>query len=147
MKKAVAILMVALGLTATAQAQKGKKGNFEKLTPTQKTELAVKKMTLKLDLTPNQASQIKPLIAKKMEDKKVMFEKRKALKESGKKPTANERYAMKTAKLDKQIAFKKEMKRILNEKQYEKFEIISARKMKKGECRKKGKRHHKRNNG
>lgn len=143
MKKVVAILVVALGLTSTVQAQKGKKGGFEKLTPEQRTELAVKKMILKLDLTPAQANQVKPLIVQKMAERQAMKEKRKAFKESGKKPTADERYAMQNARLDKQIAFKNDMKQILNEKQYEKFEKMQARmahKMKKGRKGKRGKK-------
>lgn len=144
MKKIVAILVVALGLSTTTQAQKGKKADFEKLTTEQKTELAVKKMTLKLDLTPSQASQVKPLIAQQVLDRKKMHEKRKSMKESGKKLSADERYAMKSAKLDKMIAFKGEMKRILNEKQYEKFEKMAARKAHKMKKRNRGK-HKKRN--
>lgn len=139
MKKVLAVLVLALGLTATTQAQKGKKGDFEKLTVEQKTALAVKKMTLKLDLTPSQANKITPLLAEKIAERKAMHEKRKALKKSDKKPTANERYAMQSARLDKQIAFKNDMKRILTEKQYEKFEKMATRKMhkmKKGKKRK-----------
>lgn len=129
MKKVVAVLILALGFVITTQAQKNKRADFEKLTPEQQTELAVKKMTLKLDLTQNQAEQIKPLLEKQLSNRKAMHEKRKAMKKNGKKPTADERYAMKSTKLDKMIAFKAEMKRILNEKQYERFEKIAAKKM------------------
>lgn len=140
MKKIVAILVLALGITSTVEAQKGKRENFEKLTLEQRTELRVKKMTLALDLTSNQASQIQPLLLEQAENRKAMRTKRKALKESGKKLTANERYAIMSKKLDKQIAFKKKMKSILNDKQYERFEKMMARKMKKFKKGRKGKR-------
>ncbi|KAB1157463.1 hypothetical protein F7018_11095 [Tenacibaculum aiptasiae] len=150
MKKLIALFVFAVGFTLTTQAQKGKKGDFEKLTVEQQTELAVKKMTLKLDLTPAQQRKIKPLLAEKIAKRKAMHEKRKAMKESGKerkKLTADERFAKKSAMLDAQIAFKADMKRILNEKQYERFEKMAAKMKhkakKKMKRRKHKKRHHK----
>ncbi|WP_420551481.1 hypothetical protein [Tenacibaculum aiptasiae] len=150
MKKLIALFVLAVGFTLTTQAQKGKKGDFEKLTVEQQTELAVKKMTLKLDLTPAQQRKIKPLLAEKIAKRKAMHEKRKAMKESGKerkKLTADERFAKKSAMLDAQIAFKADMKRILNEKQYERFEKMATKMKhkakKKMKRRKHKKRHHK----
>ncbi|MGG6230308.1 Spy/CpxP family protein refolding chaperone [Tenacibaculum sp. SDUM215027] len=130
MKKLLTILILAVGFTVTTQAQRGDKVKHEKLTAEQKTELAVKKMTLQLDLTEAQQRQIKPLIAEQVSERQEMWTKRKAMKESGNKPTADQRYAMKSKMLDKQIAHKTEMKRILNEQQYERYEKMTARKMK-----------------
>jgi len=126
MKKVIGILIFVLCFSFSAMAQKEKR---ERMSIAQQTELAVKKMTLKLDLTPAQQSRIKPLLAKQMEERQAIRAKRKALKEKGQKPTADERYAMMSAKLDKQIAFKADMKRILDEKQYERFEKMANRKM------------------
>lgn len=137
MKKLIAVLVLAVGFTVTTQAQKENKR--QKLTVEQQTELQVKKLTLKLDLTEAQQNQIKPLIAKQVAKRQEMRVKRKAMKESDKKPTAEERYEMKNKMLDKQIAFKAEMKRILNEQQYERFEKMSARKTHK--AKKKVKKH------
>lgn len=130
MKKLLTILILAVGFTVTTQAQKKDKSKHEELSTEQKTELAVKKMTLQLDLTEAQQRQIKPLIAKQVAEKQKMWAKRKTMKQSGKKATADERYAMKSKMLDKQIAHKAEMKRILNEQQYERYEKMTARKMK-----------------
>lgn len=138
MKKVAVIVILMLGFTLTTQAQKKQK--FEKLSLEQRTELRIKQMTLALDLTPTQANQIKPLIAEQVKERKEMRKKHKELRKSDKKPTADERYAMKMAKLDKQIAFKNKMKQVLNEKQYEKFEKTIKRKMKD-----KRKKHNKRN--
>ena len=147
MKKIIALLVLAIGFTLTSQAQKGKRGDFEKLTVAQQTELAVKKMTLKLDLTTAQQRRVKPLLAEKIAKRKTMHEKRKAMKESGKKReklSADERFAKKSKMLDTQIAFKADMKRILNEKQYERFEKMAARK-KHGAKKKMKHRKHKKN--
>lgn len=120
MKKIITTLVLVFALTITTQAQKNV--DHKKLSNEQRTELTVKKMALRLDLTQSQQQQIKPLIAEQIADRKVIVEKRKAMKDSGKKLTADERYAMQSAKLDKQIAFKNKMKSILNKEQFEKFE-------------------------
>lgn len=131
MKKLLTVLVLAVGFTVTTHAQKANNNKRQQLTVEQQTDLAVKKMTLKLDLNEAQQSQIKPLIAEKIAERKKMSAKRKAMKDSKNKPTADERYEMESKMLDKQIAFKKEMKHILNEDQYKRFEKMAAKKMKK----------------
>ncbi|WP_408025749.1 hypothetical protein [Tenacibaculum sediminilitoris] len=123
-------MILTVGFTVTTQGQRTDKAKHEKLTIEQKTELAVKKLTLQLDLTRAQQDQVKPLIAEQVAERHKMHSKRKAMKKSGNKPTANERYAMKSKVLDKQIAYKTKMKRILDKQQYERFEKMTARKMK-----------------
>mgnify|MGYP000610311668 CR=1 FL=1 len=130
MKKLLTILILAVGFTVTSQAQRGDKAKHEKLTVEQKTELAVKKMTLQLDLTEAQQRQVKPLIAEQVAKRQEMWAKRKAMKKSGNKLTADQKYAMKSKMLDKQITYKTKMKHILNEQQYERYEKMTARKMK-----------------
>ena len=64
MKKIISILVLVFAVTFTTQAQKkrGERGeNGSKLTIEQHTTLAVKKMTLALDLSDKQQKQIKPL--------------------------------------------------------------------------------------
>ena len=144
MKKVIAVLILAVGFTVTTQAQRGNKEGHEELTVEQQTELAVKKMTLKLDLTASQQNQLRPLIAKQVAERQEMRAKRKAMKESGNKPTSEERYAMKNKMLDKQIAYKAEMKRILNKEQYGRFEKMAARKMNRHKKKAQHKMHEKR---
>ncbi|WBX73264.1 hypothetical protein PG913_10430 [Tenacibaculum pacificus] len=142
MKKIIAVCVLALGFIFTIQAQKGKHHKLEQFTIEQQTTLAVKRMTLKLDLTNAQQNQIKPLLADNIAKRKVMHEKRKGMKEAGKKNaklSANERFNKEVQILDAKIAFKAEMKRILDKKQYERFEKISDRKMHKK------RKHHKNN--
>jgi protein CpxP len=140
MKKIASILILVFAFTVTTQAQK-KRGDREnrgdknpKLTVEQFSNLAVKKMTLALDLTDKQQGQIKPLISAQVAAKKAAMQSRKESKDANKKPSADEIYAMKSKQLDNQIAFKNKMKEILNKDQFEKFE-----KMKKGRKGKKGK--------
>ena len=127
-----------LGITLTTQAQKKERKEMERLSVEQQTALALKKMTLHLDLNVKQQAQIAPLLAKKMEERKNFHEKRKALKGEGKELTADQRFEIKNNMLDKQIAYKTEMKRILNDSQYEKYEKMQSKRMYKRE----GKRSH-----
>ncbi len=56
------------------------------------------------------------------QEAKKAHEQRKADREAGKKPTADERFAMTAKRLDNQIATKREIKKILTADQYAKFE-------------------------
>jgi len=138
MKKFITMIVLALGVTISTQAQKKNKEDKTPLTVAQKTTLAVKKMTLKLDLTDKQIKQVTPLIQKQVAERKAMHDARKALKESGKKPSADERFEHANKKLDSKIAFKSKMKQILNEEQFAKFEKMAAHK--RGKHGKKGKK-------
>lgn len=122
MKKLVKIIVLVFAFTLTVQAQKKKGNKGSKLTIEQQTTLAVKKMTLALDLSDKQQQQIKPIVMAKMTDRKDFIEKRKASKENNEKPTSDEIFAIKNKQLDHQIVMKNSIKNILNEEQFEKFE-------------------------
>lgn len=112
-----------VGMTIVAQPRNNKhQGNgMEKFTPEQRTELQVKKLTLELDLTDSQQREIKAFVADKNAKMEAHRTEMKAMKEKGTKPTKDERFAMKSKMLDEQIATKKRMQKILNEKQFEKW--------------------------
>lgn len=134
MKKVASILVLAFAFIVTAQAQKKDKDNKQgpKFTVEQRVELAVKKMTLKLDLTEKQQAQIKPIMTAQASAKKAAMESRKEHREAGKKPTADEIYEMKSKQLDSMIAFKNKMKNILTKEQFDAFEkMVKNRKGKK----------------
>lgn len=131
MKKIIGIVVLVFVFTLTAQAQKKRGNKGPKMTVEQHTELAVKRMTLALDLSDKQQNQIKPLIKAQAEERKAAMEKRKEARKSDTKPTADEMYAMQSKRLDAQIAFKSNMKKILNDEQFAKFEKMNkVRKMK-----------------
>jgi lipopolysaccharide export LptBFGC system permease protein LptF len=133
MKKIITIILLVFAFTLTAQAQKGKrKMRAEKLSTEQQTILAVKKMTLSLDLTASQQNELKPLVAKKISDRKAHYKKMKATQKKRKKLSADERFAKVNERLDNQIAMKRKMKKILNKEQFEKFEKTNKNRKKKG---------------
>lgn len=131
MKNLVKILVVAIIAFTTstnAQRERHHDKNMEDFTIEQHTNLAVKRLTLDLDLTESQQKQIKPLLEKQFTERKAMKEKRKAAKKAKQKPTAEERYAMHSKMLDDQILRKRKMKSILTKEQYDKFEKMHHRK-------------------
>lgn len=131
MKKLATLLVFVFAFTLTTNAQKKRKEKRPQFTVEQHTDLAVKKMTLALDLSEKQQNQIKPLLKQQAEKKKKAMEKRKEMRKNNTKPTADELYKMQAERLDDQIAMKKRMKSILNKEQFEKFEkMAKARKMK-----------------
>ena len=122
MKKTASILVLVFVFTVTAKAQKkDRRTQREKLTVDQQAILAVKKMTLTLELTKAQQQEIQPILARQISSIRAEFEKVKAMRESKRELTADERFAFQNQRLDQQIAYQKEMKSILNDKQYDKF--------------------------
>ncbi len=128
-------MMLMVGITAMAQRgereEKGHRGDFKNMTAEQMATLQTKKMTLALDLTEGQQNQIQDLNLKNAKQRKAKMEERKAAKESNEKmkPSSDEIYEMRKARLDAAIAHKAELKKILNPEQFEKWE---AHKKKRG---------------
>ena len=157
MKKLAIIALALITFQANAQEKKNdkrqenKKERLEKrmqLEPQEMAELKTKKMTLHLDLTEAQQSKVMALNLEQAKTRKEQFKKRLDKKESSEKAktTKEEKLKMMNAKLDAQIATKKQMKDILSENQYEKWEKSEMKRNhgrkhnKKGD---KGKRNHK----
>ena len=124
MKKIASILILVFAFTFTTQAQRKGQGQGQKFTAEQHAALAVKKMTLILDLSEKQQNQIRPLISAQAANNKAAILKRNENRATKERRTSNEIFAMKSTKLDNQIAFKNEMKDILTKEQFEKFKKI-----------------------
>jgi Spy/CpxP family protein refolding chaperone len=134
MKNIVTILVLVFAFTFTAQAQKkgkGKKASVEKM---------LKRMTGELNLTEAQQSDIKPILVKQFAERKEMAKKRKAMKESGTKPTKEERKQQRNLRMEKEAVFNTKMARILNAEQLAKFNEIAKQRNKKGKGNKKKKK-------
>jgi hypothetical protein len=128
MKKLMLIAIALITLSATAQDQKNRRGDFKDLSPEEVATLRTKQMTLHLDLTESQQAEVKPLLfeeAKHMETVRASRDK-KMQDKTAQKPTKEERYAMANERLDRQIEMKKKMKTILTEDQYVKWETRLA---------------------
>lgn len=129
MKNLVIALILVCGVTAFAQenrrdrkergeASKEMRAKMSDLTAEQQAELASKRMTLHLDLTEKQQVAVEKLELEKATQRKAQFKNKKDRKEL----SDTERFELKTKMLDEKIAYKKEMKSILTDDQYEKWE-------------------------
>ena len=125
MKQFASILVLVFAFTLSAQAQKKRNEKRPELSIEQQTNLAIKQMTLTLDLSEKQQNQITPIMTAQAASKKTAMEKRRKMRKNKTKPTADEIYEMKSKFLDNQIAFKNSMKEILSEKQFEKFQKMA----------------------
>mgnify|MGYP000397676234 FL=1 len=146
MKNFALILMMVIAVTFTANTQEKtaqkKRQNRRQFTVEQNTELAVKRMTLALDLNEKQQNQIKPLLMTQAAQRKTAMEKMKKARENKQKPSEEELFTMRSQQLDNQIAMKRSMKEILTKEQFEEFEkMVKMRKTKgKKMLEKKGKK-------
>jgi protein CpxP len=86
----------------------------DKLSPEQKAELYSKRMTLQLDLNETQQKKLYVVQLEHVKLRDTRFQNKKNKAELNDK----ERFKLKIERLDDQIAIKKEMKAILNNKQY-----------------------------
>lgn len=123
MRRIFLAMLLVVGMTTIAQERKMK---HDGLTSEQKTELRVKQMTLDLDLNESQQKQIKTLLLSEVKERETNKEAFLEKKEKGEKPSKEEMYDRKINRLDNQIEFKAKMKKILNEKQMEKWEKMHA---------------------
>ncbi|MFV5703454.1 hypothetical protein ACM55F_16425 [Flavobacterium sp. XS2P12] len=133
MKKLFIVALLVVGMTSFAQERKARpeRAQMEQMTPEQRNQLHLKKMTLELDLNASQQKEMSKIIAEQSAKREAKMAERKASKDSAKKQlTADEVFAKKSKMLDEQIVMKERMKKILNPEQYKKWDDM------------KGKRHH-----
>lgn len=134
MKKLLIIALALVTVSGFAQVDK-EKVMMERLTrksqksPEERAQIETKQLTLKLDLTEKQQSQVEEtLVAHHAEGNAKMAKNKKAMKEM----SDDERHKLQVARLDAQIALKEKMKGILNAEQYAKYSQMMERKMKRG---------------
>ena len=125
MKKLALIVLLVVGLST--YAQEGKKqerqgAERERLSPEQRNQLQLKKMTLDLNLNESQQKEIAKILEEQSTKRQAEMAAFKSNKEKGVKPTAEERFAMKNKKLDEAIAVKAKVQKVLTPEQFKKWE-------------------------
>lgn len=129
MKKSILTFAVLICFVFTTTAQKKQqKHQKPEFTIEQQTTLAVKKLTLALDLSESQQGKMQPLLKDMISSKQEMMNSRKA--NEGKRPelSSDEIYAKMIQKLDQQIAFQTKVKKVLSKEQYAKWHEAQAKK-------------------
>lgn len=130
MKKVVIFMLMCFSSISFAQLaekekrnQKDQKEFFESLSDEELATLRSKKMMLSLDLSSQQYQQVYTLTLMKIKTKRNEQVSKKRISDL----SNEEKFSLANERLDDQIAHKKEMKSILNESQYEKWEGITMR--------------------
>jgi hypothetical protein len=140
MKNVCIVALLVIGLSSFAQERKERhpKGEMEQMTPEQRNQLHLKKMTLDLDLNAKQQEQLTKILADQSAKREAMKAEHKVKMEEAKAI----RFEMKKKILDEQIEMKNKMKSILSAEQFAKWEMRKEKNNKRmGEGRKKHKEH------
>lgn len=132
MKRVFLAILLVVGITTIAQERKMKDND---LTPEERVELQVKKMTLDLDLSAKQQNEIKTILLENAKLRETKIAEMKKRKESGEKLTKEERLKMENERLDNQIEMKQKMKTILTVEQMKKWEEKQERREEKMKSR------------
>ena len=117
-------LLFSISLIAQGNNEGKKRGLKQgpEFTTEQMAALQSKKMALKLDLNENQQKAVHKMMLKSAEERKQFREENRQNRKNGIKPTSEQKFNRENIRLEKQMAHKNEMKKILNEDQYEKWQ-------------------------
>ncbi|URC14681.1 MULTISPECIES: hypothetical protein [unclassified Flavobacterium] len=132
MKKLIIAAFLFVGIASFAQeADQSVQPQRERLTPEQRNDRQLKKLTSELNLDANQQTQIKQLLADRSANAEKFREDRKNRKDNGTKLTTEQKAAFKQQMADEKTANDAKMKSILNADQYKKWTSIQDEKREK----------------
>lgn len=119
-----ALLLVGVATFAQDADQKPTRENRERLTPEQRNEKQLQKLTTDLNLDANQQVQVKQFLADRSAKAEKFREDRKDRKDNTTKPTEAEKEAFKKQMIAEKEANDAKMKAILNVDQYKKWTVM-----------------------
>lgn len=132
----IAFAVLTIGASAQERQNEGQRKKMRErmemrqtMTPEETAILQSKNMTLHLDLTKAQQTEIEKIL---QEDGKIRAAKREEFKKikgnlEGQKLSKDDRFKMANDRLDHRIDVKKKMKNVLNAEQYKKFEKMQEK--------------------
>lgn len=130
MKKVFLVALLVVSLTTFAQEERktgSKRAEMEKMTPEQRGELRLKRVSAMLNLNEKQQKEIAPILAEQQQKREKAVADFKATKEKGTKPTAEERAARAKQREDDQKAMTDKLQKILTPEQMKKWEDMKER--------------------
>lgn len=125
MKKTAGILAFVFIVTFTANAQQKRENRRPNFSVEQKTELAVKKLVLTLDLSEKQKNKVTPLILEQITKREATTKERRRVRAQNEKPSTDQVFEMQNNQLQSKIDFKNKMKQILDAEQFERFQKMA----------------------
>ena len=138
MKNVILIALLVIGMTTSAQEKKAEKmrAKMENMTPEQRDEIHLKKLTKDLNLDAKQQEQLSNLLAEQRSKREAMKEERKLLKEKGTKPTPEERESFRKEMEENKSQTENKMKEILTPEQFSKWQSVKNERKEKLEKKK-----------
>lgn len=128
MKKLILIaLLVVVGMTSFAQVEKLGKAGMEKLTPEQRQEKHLKRLTAELSLTAEQQAQVGKILAENGEKREAHKAKREEMKAQQVKRTEEQKAAFKKQREEEKAVMNEKMKKILSAEQFEKWNALKEK--------------------
>ena len=134
MKKLIIASLLLIGFSSFAQDQnqpekKPNNGQKEKMSPEQRSQAQLDKMTTELNLDAKQQEQIKPIIAEQTAKREAMRAERMA--GNSKELTSQEREALKQKRMEEKAIMDNKLKSILSPEQFQKLKAIELANMEK----------------
>jgi protein CpxP len=129
MKKLIIAALLVIGVSSFAQGQnqtekKSNKNQRERLSPEQRSQAQLDKMTTELNLDAKQQEQIKPIIAEQTAKREAMRAERMASNEKQKDLSSGEREALRQKRAEEKTAMDNKLKAILSPEQLKKMKAI-----------------------
>ncbi len=127
MKKLILIALLVVGVTSFAQVEKLGKAGMEKLTPEQRQEKQLKRLTTELNLTAEQQAQVGKILAENGEKREAHKAKREEMKAQQVKRTEEQKAAFKKQREEEKAVMNEKMKKILSAEQFEKWNALKEK--------------------
>jgi protein CpxP len=127
MKKLILIALLVVGVTSFAQVEKLGKAGLEKLTPEQRQEKQLKRLTTELNLTAEQQAQVGKILAENGEKREAHKAKREEMKAQQVKRTEEQKAAFKKQREEEKAVMNEKMKKILSAEQFEKWNTLKEK--------------------
>jgi protein CpxP len=128
MKKLIIALVLGMGMTCFAQeaTQKSNRGDMQNMTPEQRVEKQLAKMTKDLSLDVKQQEAVGALLKEKSAKAQEVRAKREAMRSSGQKMTDEQRNEFRTAMQSERNDTEAKLKTILTPEQFKKWSTTRA---------------------
>lgn len=129
MKKLIIAALLVIGFSSFAQDQnqsekRSNKNQRERLSPEQRSQAQLDKMTTELNLDAKQQEQIKPILAEQTAKREAMRTERMASNEIRKDLSSGEREALRQKRAEEKTAMDNKLKAILSPEQLKKMKAI-----------------------
>ncbi|MEC4049542.1 DUF4890 domain-containing protein [Flavobacterium sp. SUN046] len=122
MKKLLVMALMCVGMTTFAQEKMDKGDGRERMDPKQRVEMQAKKMQKDLGLNDEQTGKITTILKTQIEQREAKKAEMAKLRESGQKPTEEERKAMRTKMETERKGVDQQIKDVLTPEQYTKWQ-------------------------